>query len=85
MGCKCKENGEKLGKYTEDGKSPLKQLKGLMKAVAVLLRVLLAIFVFLIVIVALPFVVLYVIIMVVFGKEVKINLRKLFRFKDGKQ
>ena len=84
MGCKCKENSDKLTKYTIDGKPALEPLTGLRKLTAILLRILLGIFLFSIVIIALPFVILYIVIMVAFGKEVKINLKKLFRFKDGK-
>ena len=84
MGCKCKENTDAIGKYADDGNAAMEPLRGLRKAGAVLLRVLFGIFLFIIVIVALPFAVGYVVFMVAFGKSVRINLKKLFRLNDGK-
>lgn len=84
MGCKCKENSEKLSKYTEDGKPVLKPLRGIQKILAVIGRVILLILLFSIVIVILPFAILVVIFLAVFGKNVKINLKKLFRLNGRK-
>ena len=84
MGCKCKEDSEKVGKYTDDGKPALEPLRGFRKVLSVILRVLLGILLFSLVIITLPFVVIYVIFMAIFGKTVKINLKKLFRLNVGK-
>lgn len=84
MGCKCKENSEKLSKYTEDGKPALKPLRGFRKVLAVVGRVLLVILLFSIVIVILPFVILVVIINGIFGRKNEINLKKLFRLNGRK-
>ena len=74
-----------MSKYTEDGKPVLEPLKGMRKAAAVVVRVLFGIFLFSIVIIALPFAFVYVGLMVTFGKEVRINLKKLFRLDGGEQ
>ena len=85
MGCKCKENIDKIGKYSDDKTSIFKPTTGLRKSVSVLVRTIISIFLFLIVIIALPFAFIYVGLMVAFGKEVKINLKKLFRLDDREQ
>ena len=79
MGCKCKEDSERLSKYTEDGKPALEPLKGFRKVMAVVLRVLLGILLSPIVIIAIPLAIIIVIVVAVCGGNVKINLKKLFR------
>ncbi|MBP5722661.1 MAG: hypothetical protein J6X18_03670 [Bacteroidales bacterium] len=83
MGCKCKEDSEKLSKYTEDGKPALESLKGFRKVLAVVGSILLGILLLPIVIVALPLLIIFVIVAVVFGRSVRINLKKLFRLNGG--
>ena len=79
MSCKCKEDSERLSKYTEDGKPALEPLKGFRKVIAVVLRVLLGILLSPIVIIAIPLAIVVVMVVVVSGGNVKINLKKLFR------
>lgn len=84
MGCNCKEetyNG--VRKHSDDGNQVLEQMKGVRKLLSVVLRVIIGILLLAIVIVALPFVVVYVIISAAFGKGVTINLKKLFRLNGG--
>lgn len=82
MGCKCKEDSEKLSKYTEDGKAALEPLKGFRKFSAVVGRTLLGILVLPIVIIALPLSVIVVMIAAFFGQSVKINIKNLFRLNN---
>ena len=84
MGCKCKEDSEKLSKYTEDGKPALEPLKGFRKVMAVTGSILLGILFLPIVIVALPLLILIVIIATMFGRKVNINLKKIFKLNVGK-
>ncbi len=85
MGCNCKEDTYKgVRKYSDDGKPVLKPMKGVSKVMSVVLRVVLGILVSAIVIVALPFVAVYVVISAAFGKGVTINIKKLFRLNGGK-
>lgn len=73
-----------MSNHTDDGKPVLEPLTGLAKFGSVLVRVLFSILCFVIVIIALPFFVLYACIMAVFGKGVTINLKKTFRLNGGK-
>ena len=84
MGCNCKEdtyNGVK--KYSDDGKPVLEQIRGFRKVVLVALRVILGILLSIIVIVMLPFAIVYVVFSAAFGKSVTINIKKLFRLNGG--
>lgn len=79
MGCNCKENTEKVSKYTDDGKPIFKPMSRMKKVWNSILRVFLGILVFVLVIISLPFAVIYVSISAIFGKGVRINLKKLSR------
>lgn len=85
MGCNCKEEKYKgVRKVSDDGMPVLVPMKGLRKFFSVVVRVVLGIFLSVIVIIVLPFVIVYVVFSSVFGKGLKINLKKLFRLNDGK-
>ena len=85
MGCACKEKSDKVAKYTDDKKPALEPLKGVRKVFSVIMRVILGILLFSIVIIAIPFIIVYVVFVTVFGGTVKINLKKLFRLNVGQE
>lgn len=77
MGCKCKETAATVQKYTKD--RTLEELHG-FKAILFLFRkiitVVLALLVF---IIAVPFLIIFVIIRVIRGKKIKLNLTKIIK------
>jgi hypothetical protein len=84
MGCHCKEdkyNG--VRKVSDDGNPVLMPMKGLRKFFSIVFRVVLGIFVSAIVIIVLPFAIVYVVFSAAFGKTVRINLKKMFRLNGG--
>ena len=86
MTCNCKEEKyEGVKKYSGDKKRVLEPMNGVRKVFTFIIRVLFGILVSVIVIVTLPFVVVYVVISAVFGKSVTINLKKVLRRKNGKE
>lgn len=80
MGCNCKEETyEGVRRHSDDGKPVLESMKGFRKVLSVVLRVLFGILLSAIVIVALPFVVVYVVFSAAFGKGVTIDFKRLLR------
>ncbi len=83
MGCNCKEdtyNG--VRKHSDDGTPVLEQMKGVRKVMSVVLRVLFGILLSVIVIVALPFAVVYVVFAAAFGNGVTIKFKRLLRHNE---
>lgn len=84
MGCHCKEdkyNG--VRKVSDDGKPVLIPMKGLRKFFSIVFRAAFGILLSAIVIIALPFAIVYVVFSAAFGKGVRIDLKKMFRLNGG--
>lgn len=79
MGCNCKKTAENAGKYSDDGNG-LEIVRGFGKIPVFLLRIILTILAVSLIIVILPFFLLWITFRMIMGKDVKINLRKLLRF-----
>lgn len=84
MGCKCHNDSKKISKYTDGNEQPLEPLRGLRKVGVVAVRIVIGILLFAIIIAVAPFIVIYLIINLLLGRETKINLKKLFRL-NGRQ
>lgn len=85
MGCKCKEKSYSgVRKYSDDGNPVLQDKKGIRKIISVVFRLIIGIFLIAIVIVTLPFFIVYILGSAVFGKGVKIDIKKLFRLNERK-
>ena len=84
MACNCKKTAENAGKYSDDGQAT-ELVKGLNKIPVLLLRTLLTILAVSLIIVILPFFLIFVTFRMILGKEVKINLRKLLNFNAERE
>jgi len=85
MGCKCKEKTYRnVKKYSDEGGTVLQTKKGVKKMMSIFLRFIIGIFLIAIVIIALPFFVVYIVVRIVLGKDVKIDIKKLFRLNERK-
>lgn len=85
MGCKCKEKTYRnVKKYSDEGGTVLQAKKGVKKMMTIFLRLIIGIFLIAIVIIALPFFVVYIVVRIVLGKDVKIDIKKLFRLNERK-
>lgn len=84
MGCNCKKTAENAGKYSDDG-SGVEVIKGLGRIPIFLLRALLTILAVSLIIVILPFFLLWITFRMIIGKDVKINLRKLLKFNEERE
>ena len=83
MGCNCKEDTYKgVRRHSDDGKPILEPMKGVRKVLSIILRVLFGILLSAIVIVALPFAVVYVVFAAAFGNGVTINFKRLLRHNE---
>jgi hypothetical protein len=85
MSCNCKEeayNGVK--KYSDDGGEILKPRNVFGIVLTFIFRLIYGIFLSAIVIIALPFVILYVVFASVFGKGVTVDIKKLFKLNGKK-
>ena len=81
MACNCKKTAETAGKYSDDGNG-LETVKGFGKIPVFLLRTLLTILAVSLIIVILPFFLLWIAFRMIIGKDVKINLRKLLKSNE---
>lgn len=81
MACNCKKTAEIAGKYSDDGNG-LEIVKGFGKIPVFLLRTLLTILAVSLIIVILPFFLLWIVFRMIIGKDVKINLRKLLKLNE---
>lgn len=79
MGCNCKKTSDASAKYSDDGKTPLKRLSGISLVLAFVGKLFISILAFGLIIVILPFFLLYVFFCIITGKGIRINLNKLFR------
>lgn len=79
MACKCKETALTAGKYSDNGESGLNVVTGIQRIPAFFNRIFLTVFVFLLVIVIMPFLLLYVFVNTAIGRETNINLRKILK------
>lgn len=78
MACKCKEESySSVKKYSDDGKPVLEQIKGVKKVLFVIFRVIFGVLLSAIVIVMLPLTIVYVVFASLFGKGLKINIKKI--------
>lgn len=84
MGCNCKKTAENAGKYSDDGIG-VEVVKGLGRIPIFLLRALLTILAVSLIIVILPFFLLWITFRMIIGKDVKINLRKLLRINEERE
>ena len=85
MGCKCKEKTYRnVRKYSDEGGTVLQTKKGLKKMMSVFFRVVIGIFLIAIVIITLPFFIVYIMVRIVLGKDVKIDIKKLLRLNERK-
>lgn len=84
MACNCKKISENAGKYSDDG-SGLEEVKYLGRIPIVLLRIILTILTVCLIIVILPFFLLWIIFRMVIGKDISINLRKLLKINEERK
>lgn len=83
MGCNCKNTSEKARKYSDDGKPVLKHLGWIGSVFVIITRVIITILTFGVIIIIIPFFLLYMAFCMVTGKGININLNRFFR-KDGR-
>lgn len=84
MACNCKKTAENAGKYSDDG-TALEVVKGLKRIPIFLLRVITTILAVSLIIVILPFFLLWIMFHMIIGKEVKINLRKVLMLNEKRK
>lgn len=80
MGCKCKEKAVAAEKYSDD-KHVLEKIEGLKRIPMVIGRIVIGILVSGILIVSLPFLVLFVVFNTAMGRTTRINLKRFFNKK----
>jgi hypothetical protein len=80
MGCKCKDTARKVSKYTDE--ETIREVHGAEKAAMFVSKIFTVILLFVILIIAAPFLVAYAVFAVVTGRS--INIGKLFK-KHGKR
>lgn len=71
MGCKCKDKAKNASKYTDD--ETLEELKGLKKVKMFIGKVIIAVLIFLILIVLCPIIIVYCMICLITGKQIKLT------------
>lgn len=84
MGCNCKKTAANAGKYSDDG-SGVEIVRGLKKIPVFLLRALLVILASGLIIVILPFFLLWIMFRMIIGKEIKVNLSKILKFNGERK
>ena len=77
MACNCKNTAEKAGNYSDEGQSGVEVVKGIKRIPLFILRLFVAILASGLIIIILPFFILYIILCMILGKEIKINLSKI--------
>lgn len=80
MGCKCKEKAAAAEKYSDD-KHVIEKVKGVKKIMAVIGRIFIGILACGILIVSLPFLILYIVFNTFIGRPTQINLKRFFNRK----
>lgn len=84
MGCNCKKTAVNAGKYSDDG-SGVEIVRGLKKIPVFLLRALLVILASGLIIVILPFFLLWIMFRMIIGKEIRVNLSKILKFNGERK
>lgn len=80
MACNCKKTAEKAGKYSDNQEKGVEEINGSQRLVVILMRIILTILATGVIIVILPFMILYILICMIVGKEIRFNLGKILNF-----
>ena len=84
MACNCKQKAVEAGKYSDDW-NVLERVNGMEKIFVFLARLLLTISSLGLIIVILPFFLVYVIVSMILGKGIKVNLAKILKFSNAER